>query len=236
MDAVITALTFVVLLVFLFGFAGVVKPFWFMKKRWHGGLIAVGSFLAFSVLNGMPINRPAHIPEAEWAERVRVCRDTGQIRECPINDAMVTEARLEAAEDQRKATAGQAIETAEGEAREAERLSAARDREIAAAGNAVVGAAEKLEDPSQQALWIARTQEAVKNKMRDPGSVRFRNTRFHIFQDNSPMVCGEVNARNGFGGATGYQRFIASGESFGPVLEEMMSPTEFAKSWNQICT
>lgn len=72
--------------------------------------------------------------------------------------------------------------------------------------------------------------------MRDPGPVRFRNSRFHIFRDQTPMVCGEVNARNGFGGATGYQRFIASGENFGPVLEEMMTPTEFSKSWNQICT
>lgn len=94
---------------------------------------------------------------------------------------------------------------------------------------------EKLEDPTQQQLWIARTQRAVKDKMRDPGSVRFRNTSFHVLRGETPMVCGEVNARNGFGGASGYQRFIASGEAFGPVLEEMMSPSEFAKTWNQIC-
>lgn len=71
--------------------------------------------------------------------------------------------------------------------------------------------------------------------MRDPGSVRFRNNRFKIFQGGTPMVCGEINATNGFGGPTGYQRFIASGETFGPVLEEQMSPTEFARTWNEIC-
>ena len=124
---------------------------------------------------------------------------------------------------------------AEERAEEAGRLASAREREIAAAGDAVVAGAEKLHDRTQQQLWIARTQNAVKDKMREPGSVRFRNTRFHIFRGETPMVCGEVNARNGFGGATGYQRFIASGDTFGPVLEEMMSPTEFAKSWNQIC-
>ncbi|RYE64448.1 MAG: hypothetical protein EOO83_01290, partial [Oxalobacteraceae bacterium] len=85
----ITTLTFVVLSIFLFGFAGIVKPFFFIKKRWHGGAIAFGSFLAFSVLNTIPLVRPAHIPEAEWAERTRVCSETSGMRECPINDTMV---------------------------------------------------------------------------------------------------------------------------------------------------
>ena len=69
MDAVITALTFVAVLIVLFGIAGLVKPFWFMKKRRHGGLIAIGAFVLFSVLNTVPIQRPDRIPEAEWAER-----------------------------------------------------------------------------------------------------------------------------------------------------------------------
>ena len=235
MDGLITTLTFLVLTTFLFGMAGVIKPFWFMKKRWHGGAIAIGCFVAFSLLNTLPIARPTHISEAEWADRVQVCREAGQMRECPINDAMVAEARTEAVEQRRKSAADEEIRTAERAASEAERLAEARQREIAATGDAVVAAAEKLEDPGEQALWIARTEISVRDKMRDPGSVRFRNNRFKIFQGSTPMVCGEINATNGFGGRTGYQRFIASGENFGPVLEEQMSPSEFARTWNQIC-
>ncbi len=235
MDGLITTLTFLVLTTFLFGMVGVIKPFWFMKKRWHGGAIAIGCFVAFTLLESVPVTRPAHVSEAEWAARVQVCREVAQIRECPINDTMVAEARAEATEQRQKSAAEEEIRTAERVASEAERLADARKREIAATGDAVVASAEKLEDPGEQALWIARTEISVRDKMRDPGSVRFRNNRFKIFQGSTPMVCGEINATNGFGGPTGYQRFIASGETFGPVLEEQMSPTEFARTWNEIC-
>lgn len=235
MNAAITTLSLIAVVLALFGLAGAVKPFWFMKRRWHGGGIAIAAFVGFSLLNNIPIARPASISEAEWQERVSVCQQIGQIRECPTNDTMVAEARARVAEDLREAAAKEELEVAEKSARDAERLARARNREIAAAGDAVIAAAEKIEDPAQQQLWIARTQRAVKAQMRDPDSVRFRNTRFRIFQGKTPMVCGEINAKNGFGGSTGYQRFIASGENFGPVLEEMMSPGEFARSWNEIC-
>lgn len=235
MDAFITSLGFVFIIGFLFGMAGVVKPFWFMKKRWQGGLIALACFVGFSLANTIPLPRPGHISEANWAERVRVCSEGGGLRECPVNDAMVAEARVEAAERHTKTAAKEAIKTARARADEAEDLKREKEREIAAAGNAVLTTAEKLNDPTQQAYWVAVTETAVRNKMKDPGSVRFRNSRFHIFQERTAMVCGEVNAKNGFGGSTGYQRYIAAGETFGPVLEEMMSSGEFAKTWNEIC-
>lgn len=238
MDGLITTITFLVLITSLFGFAGIVKPFWFMKKRWHGGAIAGGCFLAFTALNNIPVTRPSHITEADWAERIRVCGEAVHVRECPKNDTMVVEARAdlaEKAEKQREDEAEEEIRAAERAATDAERLADARNREIAAAGDAAVATAQKLDDPTEQALWIARTEIAVTDKMRDPGSVRFRNNRFVIFQGTTPMVCGEVNATNGFGGRTGFQRFIASGETFGPVLEEQMAPGEFARTWNEIC-
>lgn len=95
--------------------------------------------------------------------------------------------------------------------------------------------AEKMNDRVQQQLWVARTEEAVRSQMRNPDTVRFRRSYFKIFQGQLPMVCGEVSAENGFGGRSGYQRYIAAGETFGPVLEEMMAPGEFAQTWNQIC-
>lgn len=236
MDGVVGAVSGLAIMGSLFGLAGVVKPFWFMKKRWQGGAIAAAGFVAFTGLNSVPVTRPEHITAAEWADRVQVCRQTAQLRDCPLSDDMVLAARAELEEERRQAAAEEQIRLAEEEASEAERLTRARDREIAAAGDATIASAEKLHDPTQQALWIARTEIAVRDQMRDPGAVRFRNNRFVIFHGSTPMVCGEINATNGFGGRTGYQRFIASGETFGPVLEEMMAPQEFAQSWNQICT
>jgi hypothetical protein len=50
---------------------------------------------------------------------------------------------------------------------------------------------------------------------RDPSSVSFRNVflgkRPKPTSNSKIVVCGEINARNGFGGFTGFQAFIASG-------------------------
>jgi hypothetical protein len=45
-------------------------------------------------------------------------------------------------------------------------------------------------------------------------------------------ICGYVNARNGFGGMTGPQRFISGGAT---VLESEMGPGEMDISWSQFC-
>ena len=94
---------------------------------------------------------------------------------------------------------------------------------------------EKMHDPVEQRVWVTRTQEAVRNQMREHGAIQFRRTHFKLFQGRLPMVCGELNAANGIEGRTGFHRFIASGETFGPITEEMMAPGEFAETWRQIC-
>ncbi len=48
------------------------------------------------------------------------------------------------------------------------------------------------------------------------------------------MVCGEVNGKNSFGGYSGYEGFIASGETM-VVLETDFAAGEFAKAWNKAC-
>jgi hypothetical protein len=45
--------------------------------------------------------------------------------------------------------------------------------------------------------------------MRDPESAQFRNTR--RCPGDADMVIGEVNARNGYGGYTGFRGFIVKG-------------------------
>ena len=76
--------------------------------------------------------------------------------------------------------------------------------------------------------------------LRDPGSAEFRNVKLYrpIPGQPTPVVCGEVNSRNAFGGMSGFQGFIGSGsgESFPTVLEEQMAPGEYAKAARRLCT
>ena len=47
----------------------------------------------------------------------------------------------------------------------------------------------------------------IASALLDPDSAEFRNVE--LFQMNgSPMVCGEVNGNNAFGGKTGFQGFL----------------------------
>lgn len=46
----------------------------------------------------------------------------------------------------------------------------------------------------------------VTGKLRDPRSAQFRNVRM-IVNGGTSVVCGEVNARNGYGGYNGFEPF-----------------------------
>lgn len=66
---------------------------------------------------------------------------------------------------------------------------------------------------------------ALKNYLKDPDSADIRNHNGN---------CGEVNSKNGFGGYTGFKRFIAS-SAIVAIEGENMEPEEFQKAWEQIC-
>lgn len=83
-------------------------------------------------------------------------------------------------------------------------------------------------------LWIEHAKDTVRGQMKDPGSADFRGLAVRR-QSGAPLVCGEVNGKNSFGGMTGYQRFIFMG-SLGVVMQEQMKPGEFAELWNKTCT
>ncbi len=91
-----------------------------------------------------------------------------------------------------------------------------------------------LHDETKQWLWIEKTKDGVRRQLKDPSSAKFGNVAFHAYRGNTPVVCGEVNSRNGFGGYTGNQRFIASGEKL-VFLQSAMAAAEFSKAWNELC-
>lgn len=83
--------------------------------------------------------------------------------------------------------------------------------------------------------WIWKSKETVKNRLKDSSSAKFRNVFFCQGQDNKPMVCGEVNAKNSFGAYSGYERFIAAGDVMAVLESDFSSYAEFADSWDRFC-
>lgn len=81
---------------------------------------------------------------------------------------------------------------------------------------------------------IAEAEIQVRAGMRDPDSVQFQGVGVHVNQ-GAPIVCGEVNAKNGLGGYAGFQRFIYMGSRLGTVLESNMAAGEMNKSWDMFC-
>lgn len=91
----------------------------------------------------------------------------------------------------------------------------------------------KYLDAGKQAAWNDAGQEAIKAKLRDPESAQFRDVAFHS-GSGTPITCGEVNSKNGFGGYSGFERFIAAGDVL-TVIESEMADGEMDKLWDKFC-
>lgn len=68
----------------------------------------------------------------------------------------------------------------------------------------VVIAAACSPAPDESAALVAAAQEAVRLELRDPDSAQFSDLRAY---PERRAVCGQVNARNGFGGYVGRTLF-----------------------------
>jgi hypothetical protein len=82
----------------------------------------------------------------------------------------------------------------------------------------------------REASWAAKMQERVRTRLKDPDSAQFRNVRTYR-GSGIPIACGEVNSKNGFGGYTGFQGFVAAGYII--ALEEQT--TGFADVRGKFC-
>lgn len=85
-------------------------------------------------------------------------------------------------------------------------------------------------EPTEQDIRIGSelsAQQSVKNLMKDPSSVKFRNMK---------GACGEVNAKNGFGGYTGFKRFIGTPNMTLIEGESGFSQETFNGVWDKFCS
>src|SRR5258706_14786581 len=70
-------------------------------------------------------------------------------------------------------------------------------------------------------------QEAVRAELRDPNSAHFESVVYH-----DGVVCGLVNAKNGYGGYSGNSRFIVVHRG-PPIVETGDSDSAFQGLWTQ---
>ncbi len=85
------------------------------------------------------------------------------------------------------------------------------------------------DDPARKAA----AEHAVLKHLKDPGSASFRGL-FVSWLSGGPIVCGYVNAKNSFGGYTGFTRFVAAGSDTA-FLESDMGAGEMEKTWAKFC-
>jgi hypothetical protein len=82
-------------------------------------------------------------------------------------------------------------------------------------------------------IYRAAAQELVKQHLRDPSSAQFSDIRVIPAGGRKPtIVCGKVNARNGFGGMTGAQRFVVGGTV---AVEEELGEADMNQLWATFC-
>jgi hypothetical protein len=88
-------------------------------------------------------------------------------------------------------------------------------------------------DVGKQAAWVSNGREKIKEQLKDPESATFRNVHFYS-GGGVPVVCGEVNARNAFGGYTGFERFVSAGSVISATESQVDGGLD--KVWDKFCT
>ena len=93
-----------------------------------------------------------------------------------------------------------------------------------------------FDDVSKQGLWIIKSKEGIKKRLKDPDSAKFRDVRFYSGSP-VPVVCGQVNAKNALGGYSGFERFIASGEneSIAFLASDIEAGDSIDNAWKKLC-
>lgn len=76
---------------------------------------------------------------------------------------------------------------------------------------------------------IAKAKDVVRASLRDPNSAEYGPMT--VSTKNGTAVCGTVNARNGFGGMSGQQPFVAFADSIVTPRD-----ADFATKWQKHCT
>lgn len=90
---------------------------------------------------------------------------------------------------------------------------------------------EAREDARRRAA-VTAARAAILSMLKDPESAQFVGEQVRAAGDGY-AVCGQVNARTGFGGYTGPRRYVAHRGAV--VFEEAATPAQMADAWSRFC-
>lgn len=79
----------------------------------------------------------------------------------------------------------------------------------------------QAQEQARQNLLFQAAEQAVRALLRDPSSAQFKRLSILKGKDGKSYVCGQVNAKNAFGGYTGFSAFafrVANGPAY--LVEE----------------
>lgn len=85
--------------------------------------------------------------------------------------------------------------------------------------------------------YIQKAKQGVQAQMKDPSSVQFRNIQGYN-KGGMTLLCGELNAKNSFGGYTGFDHFTyVEGHLFinQPAAGCEVCENPFNRYWNESC-
>jgi hypothetical protein len=116
---------------------------------------------------------------------------------------------------------------------------AAEDRLLAASTRAREQEQKRADEQEAKRKWaeVSRlyAQHQISAVLKDPDSAQFRNITIEDSPTYNPdypgLACGQVNARNSFGGYTGYKYFIVAGGL--PMIED--GGNAFVRLWDKHC-
>lgn len=88
---------------------------------------------------------------------------------------------------------------------------------------------------SQIAGYQVLSKKALEAGLKDPDSAKYKDVhayRYNLKGKNVYVFCGEIDAKNGFGGYTGYERFVAT-PAIAATESEMK---DMDKLWDSMCS
>jgi len=120
---------------------------------------------------------------------------------------------------------------AKSDAEKASDAAEAASQAASAASVAAVSAAGGGASPSDISGYAVLAKQKMADGLMDPEAAKYKDV--HAYAVNGAYVfCGQINGKNGYGGYTGYERFIASSV----IVGTEGNVTGFNKVWRQFCS
>lgn len=100
----------------------------------------------------------------------------------------------------------------------------------------VADALAKAESPisSEHAPLVKKALDAITRDLKDPFSVRYRDVYLSKPPGGGDVICGELNAKNSYGGYNGFKRFYSDGVRTG-LDDREQERHVFDLVWHDLC-